>query len=29
MLLSDPAHQAASRIYIITDFKINPLLPEN
>jgi uncharacterized protein YrrD len=29
MHLSDPAHQAASRIYIITDFKINPLLPEN
>ena len=29
MLPSDPAHQAASRIYIITDFKINPLLPEN
>ena len=29
MLLSDPAHQAASRIYIITEFKIEPLLPEN
>jgi len=29
MLPSDPAHQAASRIYIITDFKINPFLPEN
>ena len=29
MLPSDPAQQAASRIYIITEFKINPLLPEN
>jgi hypothetical protein len=29
MLLSDPAHQAASRIYIITEFKIELLLPEN
>ena len=29
MHLSDPAHHAASRIDIITDFKINPLLPEN
>ena len=29
MLPSDPAHQAASRIYIITEFKIELLLPEN
>ena len=29
MLPSDPAQQAASRIYIITELKINPLLPEN
>ena len=27
MLTSDPAQQAASRIYIITELKINPLLP--
>ena len=27
MLPSDPAQQAASRIYIITELKINPLLP--
>ena len=29
MLPSDPAQQAASRIYIITELEINPLLPEN
>mgnify|MGYP005986887877 CR=1 FL=1 len=29
LLTSDPGQQAASRIYIITEFKINPLLPEN
>jgi hypothetical protein len=29
LLTSDPGQQAASRIYIITEIKINPLLPEN
>ena len=29
LLTSDPGQQAASRIYIITELKINPLLPEN
>jgi hypothetical protein len=29
MLTTDPRHQAASRFYIITDVKIEILLPEN
>ena len=29
LLTSDPGQQAASRIYIITELEINPLLPEN
>ena len=29
LLTSDPAQQAASRIYIINELEINPLLPEN
>ena len=29
LLTSDPGQQAASRIYIINELEINPLLPEN